>query len=198
MDIKQVINHWKYFLSLEKDLIELRDFIEFNKDNFHSYSFEISKLLQLTCSEIDSVCRNFCNVIDPSTDYFDETTYSGKINLYKQTIINKYPKLIESKIEIPDLFEEINPWDDWKTKDSPEWWKSYNKVKHYRHSCFKDANLKNALYSLSALMILNLYLYRIIDGHKYANPNIPTKYLECKYCSPALTARADSELPDFE
>jgi len=197
MDKSQVLNHWKYFLSLEKDFINLRNYLEINEDNFDTYSFEISKLLQLSCSEIDSVCRLMCKIIDSTNDYYDETVFSGKIDLYKKTITVNYPKLIETEIYIPDLMKNIKPWQDWHIKNSPDWWTSYNKVKHYRHSCFEQANLRNAIQALSALMVLDLYLYRIVDGNKYANPTPPSNYFESSYCSPALFARANDELPDF-
>lgn len=79
MDEKAVLNHWRYFLSLEKDVIKLKDYIEIHSNNFDTYSFEISKILQLSCSEIDSVCRTLCKTIDESTDYFDQSIYSGNI-----------------------------------------------------------------------------------------------------------------------
>lgn len=162
MEKSEVLNHWKYFISLEKDITKLKNYIQIHQDNFEVYSFELSKLLQLSCSEIDSVCRLLCNTIDGSNNYFDESIYSGNITQYKNTILDKYPNFIKTEIHIPDLETILIPWEDWENKDSPGWWRSYNKVKHYRHSSFKEANLKNALYSMSALMTLNLYLYRSV------------------------------------
>jgi len=198
MEEREVLNHWKYFISLEKDITKLKNYIEIHQDNFEVYSFELSKLLQLSCSEIDSVCRLLCKIIDTDNDYFDESIFSGNIAQYKHAILGRYPNFTKAKIFVPDLEAILTPWQDWKNEDSPGWWKSYNKVKHYRHSNFKEASLKNVLYSMSALMTLNLYLYRSVMSTPYANPSPSTNFFDSDYCSPHLITRAEKELPDFE
>ena len=198
MDKAEVLNHWNYFLTLEKDLSILKNYVEIHEDNFSTYSFELSKLLQLACSEIDSVCRLLCKTIDSSTDYFDETVFSGNISKYKDIILNTYPLLTKSEVHIPDLSTKVLPWADWDSKDSPSWWMSYNKVKHYRHSCFKQANLKNTLFSISALMIIILYLYRIIDSTDWANPSPSPVYFGSDYFFKNLVDYPNKELPDFQ
>ena len=197
MDKAEVLNHWKYFLTLEKDLSNLKNYIEIHEDNYETYSFELSKLLQLSCSEIDSVCRLLCNTIDTSNDYFDEVIYSGNIANYKDTILKSYPLLTKSEVHIPDLSTKILPWADWDSKNSPNWWAGYNKVKHYRHSCFKEANLKNTLFSMSALMIIILYLYRIVESTSRATPYPSPVYFDSDYFSKNLVTAPDEELPDF-
>lgn len=198
MDKNRILHHWSYFLNLEKDFITLTRYIEVDILNFKTYSFELSKILQLSCSEIDTVCRQLCNEIDPLNDYFDDTTKSGNIALYKKVIFKKFPMLPNSIINIPKLQIDIYPWLDWKTIDSPNWWTNYNKVKHYRHSCFDKANLESVIYSLSALMVLILYLFRYSENKPFSNPNIHSEYFSCDYCSPLLKARSEKELPDFE
>jgi len=197
MNKVEVLNHWKYFLTLEKDLSTLKNYIEIQVDNYETYSFELSKLLQLSCSEIDSVCRLLCKTIDNSKDYFDESIYSGNIANYKETILKTYPNLTKSEIHIPNLSNNILPWEDWDSKNSPDWWVGYNKVKHYRHSCFKEANLKNTLFSMSALMIIILYLYRIVVSTSRATPYPLPIYFDCAYLSNIRVTSPNEELPDF-
>lgn len=198
MDEAEVLNHWQYFLVLEKDIIRLKDYIAIHQDNYGAYSFELSKLLQLACAEIDSVCRVLCKIIDPNTDYFDESTYSGKISLYKSRILDTYPKLTKSEIHIPGFSIKLIPWEDWENKDSPKWWEEYNLVKHYRHSCFKKANLKNTLFSMSALMVLILYLYRTVVAKPGATPSPGPEFFFGDYCVRILTTPITKELPDFD
>ncbi len=197
MEEKQLLNHWNYFLLLEKDFISLKNYIEVSEDNFETYSFELSKILQLACSEIDSVCRLVCKSIDSDNDYFDETIYSGNIAQYKKIILGKYPKLVQSEVSVPSLDETLSPWNEWSINDSPIWWKEYNLVKHYRHTNFKKANLKNTIYALSGLMVLNLYLIRISGDNKFAVEGFHSKYFGAKYFSPYITSDP-KELPDFE
>ena len=52
----------------------------------------------------------------------------------------------------------INPWSRWwandgeESNDNPEWWISYNDVKHHRLECYSKANLGNVLQSLPGLL----------------------------------------------
>lgn len=198
MNEKQLSNHWNYFLLLEKDFINLKNYIHVSEQNFDTFSFELSKVLQLACSEIDSVCRLLCNIIDTNNDYFDETIYSGNIKQYKNIILTKYPKLVESEVKIADLDFALQPWKEWENNDSPIWWKEYNLVKHYRHNNFDKANLKNTIYALSALMILNLYVNRVKGKNKFSLQNLQSEYFGSKYFSLYIVTDPQHELPDFE
>lgn len=198
MTKNEVLNHWKYFISIEKDLLVLKNFVEMHVDNYGTYSFELSKILQLSCSEIDSVCRILCKCIDSSSDYFDESKFGGNISDYKSILLTKYPKFAEVEVLIPDLGITVKPWEEWITANSPSWWIAYNKVKHYRHSCFEQANLKNTLYAVAALMVLTMYLYREVVGKSKANPNPVPQFFDSEYTNPNLIVTAEKELPDFE
>lgn len=198
MDIDEVLFHWRYFLSLERDVELLKNYIEISDGNYGTYSMELFKVLQLACSEVDSVLRVLCKVVDPATDYQDEATFSGKISLYKTTIMEHFPKIHDAEVSIPGLNGSLKPWEEWQNVNSPEWWKGYNKAKHYRHSSYESANLKNMLMAMSALMVAILYLYRHVKNEEGANPSPLPKFFNSKYTSPNLICSPDSELPDFE
>ena len=198
MDKEEVLNHWRYFLSLEKDVVRLKDYIEIHVDNFNTYSFELSKILQLACSEIDSVCRTLCKTIDSDTDYFDQSVYSGNIRQYRDMILSKHNQMTEAIVSVPGLDNDIVPWKDWKTMNSPEWWQGYNEVKHYRHSHFQKANLKNVLYAMAALEIIILYLYRIVADEPHAHPTPAPDFFDSIYFSPYLVCKPSVELPGID
>lgn len=48
---------WLYYLSLEKSLIEINDYLSINHDNFKSYSYKIMQLFFAVCSDIDSLFK---------------------------------------------------------------------------------------------------------------------------------------------
>jgi hypothetical protein len=198
MNIIDINTHWVYFLEIERDFINLKSYISVNEDNYKCFSFELSKILQLSCSEIDSTCRLLCNNIDPENDYLDQNKFSGNTDQYSKIILNKYPKIIDTEILVPDLLSKIKPLKDWKQSNSPSWWKAYNKVKHYRHNCYREANLENAIYALTSLMVLIQYLFRAVNNIKYSHPNPLPKYFDNDYLSPSLICNPDKELPDFE
>lgn len=198
MGIDEVLVHWRYFLSLERDVELLKNYIEISEGNYETYSMELFKILQLACSEVDSVLRVLCKVVDPTTDYHDEATFSGKINLYKATVMAHFPRIYEAEVLIAGLNNPLKPWTEWQNINSPEWWKGYNKAKHYRHSSYKSANLKNMLMAMSALMVAILYLYRHVKNEARSNPSPLPKFFGSKYTSPTLICSPNSELPDFE
>ena len=197
MDQQEIMNHWRFFLSLEKDFIALQDYIEIHPDNFKVYSLELSKILQSSCAEIDSVLRLICTEVDASCDFADHEQKNGKIGEYKKIIFKRFPQIDQAEIYLPHLSDSIKPWAGWTNKNPPKWWDSYNLVKHYRHSNFKEARLENAINSMSALMLLILYLYRVVVGQPYANPSPQTKYFTCEYLSPISACRAEKELPSI-
>jgi len=202
MSDSRILKHWEYFLSLEKDLINLRGFIEIHPDNYKTYSLELSKILQLACAEIDSVCRLLCKEIDSSSvfhDSDDKDSKKGNIAEYKRIFLNKYPKIGESEVCIPGLEDPIKPWIDWKTQYSPSWWRDHNKVKHYRHDCFKFANLENTLFSMSALMIMIMYYDRQVNTRSYGAPcGIDPNFFTSPYFGFTMTSPPNANLPDFD
>jgi len=51
------------------------------------------------------------------------------------------------------------PFAEWEKGLEPEWHKAYNNLKHNRTKNNKDANLENALMSLSELYSTVVYYY---------------------------------------
>jgi hypothetical protein len=192
------MHHWNYFLNIEKELYSTNNIVEFCEDNYAVYSIEYAKLLLSTCSEIDVLFRLLCSTIDTNCKFSDENSRNGNIVEYYKIICNTYPKIIDSELNIYIMDISIKPFENWSENKSPNWWKDYNKVKHYRHSNYKKANLKNCIYSLSALAILNMYLFRIVTDKPYASFSTLPELFDCQYFSEKILCRAQMELPDFQ
>lgn len=166
-------NYWNYYLELERQLIQAKQYVEFDESNFKSFSIEYLKLLQITCSEIDAVGKIIAN-------YYDEKFY-----LIKYANIPKWGFVIQNNIKDINILKvlfnkdiELLPWSKWKYEDfkdkknqtryrlkkgceTPFWWTAYNAVKHERMSYDENnkknylrANLKNLIYAMSALFVL--------------------------------------------
>jgi hypothetical protein len=166
-------SYWKYFLELEESLLILERYINFEKNNWNVYSNEFIKLLDVIGSEVDVVAK--------------EIVLYKNTNLKKVEGIAKWGYFIQ--LLIPDI-EHINlifnsediviPWRNWenekyinkngiesyrlkKGKNNPEWWISYNKVKHERTKIkngkynYERANLENVINALGGLYILETY-----------------------------------------
>jgi len=166
--------HWNYFLALEKDLEAVSRYIEFCPDNFNTYSIELAHLLFSAASEVDTLAKCVCATLDPKAKPGNINQYRGIIKAAEDR--EAYPFVIKGKpippvkedhkhrlsalkVYIPRYSLELVPWESWAKDRNPDWWDSYNKVKHERNHYFNKATLNNALHALAALLALN-YIYR--------------------------------------
>ena len=152
--------HWNYFLALESDIVRLARFIEFREDNFQTYSIELARLIMAAAAEVDVVAKLVCKKLDP-------TSRPRNINGYASVILQadgrrrKVSALTALTVLIPRYGLTLKPWISWTREAPPLWWTAYNKVKHHRDTRFKDANLGNALNTVSALFSLTIYHYAL-------------------------------------
>ena len=156
IEYKGGLLHWNYFLALEHDLDRASRFIEFSEANFQVYSIELAHLLLAACSEIDVVLKALCRIKNSRRKHWT-------INNYQETVEKHFPTLVAEQIQIPRFGLTLTPFENWTAHRNPIWWRSHNKVKHQRNDHYSEANLKNALNSMSALALATLYYYREIE-----------------------------------
>jgi len=147
--------HWNYILAIEDDLDRLSRFIEFDERNFDCFSLELSRVLLLSCAEIDVVCKQICKKIN-------QNSKAKNIKNYRDEIMgaSSLSTTHELKVLLPRHGIELIPWSSWsETKGVPIWWTAYNKIKHERNGEYHRANLRNALNAAGGLLIMVLYLY---------------------------------------
>ena len=152
--------YWRYYELLETNFKNSIRYVSLDESNYNTYSMEYAHLLQTICSEIDVIFKELC-------------AYYGKkesnITGYANTILN-HDKIFTDRIVCLKMYHrglEIMPFEDWKKYNSPFWWTSYNEIKHNRKEQMTKANLKNVLYSLAGLFLLeNFLLEKIIQGGK--------------------------------
>ena len=161
-------DHWNYFLSIENDLEEASRYVEFSLNNYSIYSLEFARILLSTSSEIDVISKLICEKINP--DKVEEIQNGGEGRRGRFMNMDDYRSIIpleekinisESLILIPRFKLEMKPWKVWLSNINPQWWKSYNNVKHKRNEYFQEATLENCLNSVAGLMSL-LQLYSIL------------------------------------
>ena len=152
--------HWNYFLALEKDVGILSRYVEFERNNFATYSIEMAHLLLSISSEVDVVSKALCSEIDHSAK-------AGGIKDYRKLIPQKYPEIRDEPVFLPRYNLSFKPWHSWHDDKIPEWWHAYNKVKHQRGEYFSKANLQNVINSISGLFVVIFYLRKAqIDNKK--------------------------------
>jgi len=146
--------HWTYFIALEQDIERLARFVEPSEANLNTYSLEMCRILFAASAECEVVLKQLASYYSvKKTDKFD-------IKDLMEIVIEHVPGLVTEKVFIPRFGMEFEPWSNWKSKKSPDWWNSYNKVKHHRAQNFKESNLWHTLNSVAALMAAIVYFYR--------------------------------------
>lgn len=167
-----------YYNKLEDEIMELKNYVHFSKKNFKTFSYEITELLQLICSEIDVVAKVIVKDINKINKEVDNINKWGfelqKIyatELYMQLMFNEDIEIIpfneKWKYEERANKKGVNRIYLIKNGSNPIWWTAYNKVKHERTSLvesnesnFERANFENMINAFGALYILENLLYK--------------------------------------
>lgn len=159
--------HWNYFLGLEQDLISISRYVEFDEDNFSTFSTELLKLLFSASSEIDVVAKLLCHQINKESK-------ASNIGHYRATIMKAYPEFSSIDVHLTRYGLTLTPWDNWANKRKPKWWDAYNSVKHERNKYYSAANLKHSINALGGLYIILLYFYMnpAREGELYPSPEL--------------------------
>lgn len=168
---KAELNHlnpfWLHYLSLEKSLIEIGDYIAITNANANSYSLKIMQLYFAVCTETESVFEQiYKNVNNAKPE---------RSSIYRnmEMLTSLFPNIRECMVNLNMTGEALSfkPFDtmfhnhaankeEKTTKKAVErkrsWWRQYNAVKHERLENFDQANLGNLLEALAALHILNI------------------------------------------
>lgn len=139
------------YLLLQKDFLNLLDYIEPSDTNLKTYSFRIHELLLRICIEIEA---NFKAIL-VENGYRKNTDL--KMNDYKK--INHSHKLSGYIVKFPvwdGKKSTRNPFGNWRTitNNSLTWWNAYNNSKHNRQAEFKDASFLNLTDAIAALTIV--------------------------------------------
>lgn len=138
------------FLILQKDFIELQDFIEPSDENKVTYSYRIHELLIRVCVEIEANCRAILIENGYSTNV-------EKQNMSDYKKINKSHKLSSYRVKMPVWRGERrirNPFSEWDGDQSLQWYEAYHAIKHNRHNEFVKASFGNLVDAICGLVIL--------------------------------------------
>jgi hypothetical protein len=96
------------------------------------------------------VSKELCGLLQPEKN--------GK-NIYNifEILRNTIPEIFEETIVLDRFNLVINPLTDWTAECPPFWWRSYNGVKHDRSRNYHEANIRNLIYAISGLQLVNYY-----------------------------------------
>ena len=141
------------YLLLQKDLVELSDYVAFADASLPAYSFRMHSLLMRTCMEVEANCR----AILKANGYAKQSNLS--MSDFKK--LEKSHRLSGYKVKVPYWDGEEAVWQPFASfknaeaeKESPFWYKAYNMSKHDRHANFSQANLRAVIGAVTGLSVL--------------------------------------------
>lgn len=151
-------NYIRAFLLLQKDLVELFNYIEPSDTALNVYSFRIQELLIRTCIEIEA---NFKAI-------FAMNKYAKKpkdLNITDYYLINTSHFLSDYSVKLPYWSENLmtadrKPFKAWGAPKDPKnpwalkWFQDYNATKHDRSNALSLASFENLIDAFAALVIL--------------------------------------------
>ena len=138
------------FLLLQKDIIELFDYIEPSDTNLKCYSHRIHELLMRACVEFEANCRAIL-----SENNYPKSIKDLNMDDYKK--LDKTHMLSSYEVQIPNwdgTQDKRRPFSSWATGISPKWWVAYNGTKHNIHAEFQEANLENLMEAICGLVVI--------------------------------------------
>lgn len=194
---EQVLHYWNYAEILNEELGKTAQFVEPDAQNYSTYSLMYTKIILSACAEVEIICRMLCQIVDSNRDYTTLKNQAKMRNL-SETIQMRFPNIYQARSELVQKQEYIYPFKVWKEdpKKNLQWWEDYNQIKHYRYQKYNSATLENALNSVSALIILNSYLYEMITGTPTPRMTRQGMFDNCySYCG--LIVQPSEKLPDM-
>jgi hypothetical protein len=137
------------FLLLQKDLIELFDYIEPADKNLPAYSFRVHELLLRACVEVEANCKAILSANGSSGDNmrdYQKIEQSHKLSGYRV----RFPTWHGTRVE-------RTPFAAWATQSAPgslPWYQVYTTTKHNRHNNFKLATFEPMLDAVCGCLVI--------------------------------------------
>lgn len=149
--------YWGYYLSIEKMLENTRQYVSPSYNNKDTYSDEFSKIILLSCSEIDSILKFLCELqeIDKNGKYYTIENYAVFLEQISDIKDIAYCPFYNSSLKEDALVVYPFSLIDSKQKYANlEWWQNYQNIKHDRIENVELGNLHNAVYAITAHYIV--------------------------------------------
>ena len=151
------------YINIEKELRNIFEYIEPDKDNISCFSFALYSLLLRACTEVELNCKliMMANGAKPGKKrkHFTMKDYikleqSSHLSKYIATFPNWRTKNSKSKLEY--VRKDFCPFANFNLSiaKEPDWYDAFNKVKHHREENLEKANLDNCMNAVAAILIL--------------------------------------------
>ena len=134
---------------IQKDVIDLFDYIEPDDLNNCTYSFRVHELLLRACTEIEA---NFKAILREN-----KFPKANGLNIADYKKMDASHFLSEYQVRAPvwqGNNKVFHPFKGWLEHGKPTWYQAYNSAKHDRHNEFRKANFDNLLNAVAGLLVV--------------------------------------------
>jgi len=140
-------NPWPYFHRIEREILEISEYIHFDNYNENAFGERIAKLIIVIGSEIDTNLRIMTG-----------GQKNSNMRSWKKWLGKWNPNIVGLFIDNALNFRSCNiPFEHLDEKTGYEWWDSYNSIKHNRNDHFELATISTLVEISSALFVVNCY-----------------------------------------
>ena len=144
--------YMRSYLLIQKDLLELFDYVDPSDRNLTTYSHRINALLMRACVEVEANCK----AVLRDNGYGAGT---GRWNMGDYKKIEASHRMSGYKVLIPGWHGVRNirrPFEPWSAAPSGAlpWYEAYHATKHDRHAEFERASLENLTDAVCGLVAL--------------------------------------------
>jgi hypothetical protein len=159
---KEMRGYENSYRILSKDLRQTFEFVDPDISHWNVYSHRFYELLLRICTEFESHCKKICEIGLGNKQAKNIGHYS-KLNGILSNEVKFY--LSDFQFSLTDFDgKTIYPLNNFSNSNiklvSPDWFRSYNDVKHNRSDNFKMATLGNVIESYCGLTAI-LYIQKI-------------------------------------
>lgn len=203
MTENEIKHYWYYFCSLCERLDNTRQYIDHSSNNNllkngDVNSFEFQQIIILSAMEFENICKVICQIMD------NQFKMTANILDISKKVLQHFPNIGETTITSD--YQILKPLKEWRIDVDPNdgkehvagisWWSDYSKIKHQSFWAFNRATLNNAVNTLAALMVMELYLMRQVLGSTMVAASTACRYFGSEY-TPDILCANEKALPDF-
>jgi len=138
------------YLLLQKDVMELFDYIEPSDQNLNAYSYRTHEILVRACIEVETNCKSIM-----LENIFAKRPQDMTMGDYK--LIEKSHRMSAYEVSLPHWKGErgtFKPFWEWRAGGALPWYQAYNNTKHNRSELFHEATFEKMLGAVGGLVSL--------------------------------------------
>lgn len=151
---------WEEYTAIEEKFTDFLKHVPLASEHFNVWSLYLGDILIQVGSILDSYFRNilYSPVLDsaPNIKSIRRKDLTDITMKDFREVFEPFYQLSEKNIFVLRTREKIKPFLEWSSGRAPQWWDSYNEVKHDRFKNKKEATLKTVLDSIAGLFLLNI------------------------------------------